>query len=123
MLALSGAGIILGIAKAYVETAPMLDIENRQPSANFAFMTDGNPITDYKGTENRIMVSIGTMPMILRHALWRWRMLALPTAADLKRIRCFVRILQRALSRAVIHHPAADQNTVLSNEQSYKRRL
>ena len=41
MLALSGAGIILGIAKAYVETAPMLDIEKSTARHKLRFFMTG----------------------------------------------------------------------------------
>ncbi|HHX22266.1 MAG TPA: hypothetical protein GX722_10795, partial [Clostridiales bacterium] len=129
MLALSGAGIILGIAKAYVETAPMLDIEkiDSQAQTSFFYDRDGNLITDYKGTENRIMVSIGTMPMILRHAFVAVEDARFYThsGVDLKRIvGAFVRNFATGSQQggSTITQQLI-KNTVLSNEQSYKRKI
>ncbi len=68
--ALAGIGAVLGVAKAYMETAPALDIEkiDDQAQTSFFYDAENNLITDYKGTENRIMVSISTMPSQLRNA-------------------------------------------------------
>ena len=70
LMGLAGLGAVVGIAKAYVETAPMLDIEKIDDQAQTSFFYDakGNLITDYKGTEDRIMVSIDTMPARLQYA-------------------------------------------------------
>ena len=68
--ALSGVGVVVGIAKAYVETAPSLNLAkiDEQAETSFFYDRDGNLITDYKGTEDRIMVSIASMPEKLRSA-------------------------------------------------------
>ena len=57
---LAGLGALIGIAKAYVDTAPTLDLAalNAQDKTSFIYDSEGNLITDYKGTEDRIMVSI-----------------------------------------------------------------
>ena len=67
---LAGLGAVVGVAKAYMETAPTLDLAaiDDQAQTSFIYDADGNLITDYKGTENRIMVSITTMPLTLQHA-------------------------------------------------------
>ena len=67
-LALCGA--VLGIAKGYMETAPTLDLAllDAQDKTSFLYDSQGNVITDYKGTENRIMVNISLMPEQLRNA-------------------------------------------------------
>ncbi|MDD6142873.1 MAG: hypothetical protein PUD16_05205, partial [bacterium] len=61
-LALGGA--VLGIAKGYMETAPTLDLTllDDQDRTSFLYDSKGNVITDYKGTENRIMINISLMP-------------------------------------------------------------
>lgn len=64
-------GAVVGIGKeAYVETSPTLDIQKIDDQAQTSFFYDaqGNLITDYKGTENRVMVSIAAMPTRLRNA-------------------------------------------------------
>lgn len=129
IMALSGAGIVLGIAKAYVETAPMLDIEkiDSQAQTSFFYDRDGNLITDYKGTENRIMVSINSMPMILRHAF-----VAVEDArfynhsgVDIKRIvGAFVRNFATGSQQggSTITQQLI-KKTVLTDELSYKRKI
>ena len=53
---LAAGGAVLGIAKGYMETAPTLDLTllDQQDKTSFLYDTQGNVITDYKGTENRI---------------------------------------------------------------------
>ncbi|NLD82882.1 MAG: transglycosylase domain-containing protein, partial [Clostridiales bacterium] len=70
LLGLSGVGAVVGVAKAYMETAPVLDLAaiDDQAQTSFIYDANGNQITDYKGSENRIMVSIDTMPLMLQHA-------------------------------------------------------
>ena len=67
---LAGLGALIGIAKAYVDTAPTLDLAalNAQDKTSFIYDSEGNLITDYKGTEDRIMVSIDEIPRMLRNA-------------------------------------------------------
>lgn len=64
------AGAVMGIAKGYMETAPNLDLAllSDQDKTSFLYDTEGNVITDYKGTENRVMVSIAAMPENLCNA-------------------------------------------------------
>ena len=64
------AGAVVGIAKGYMETAPTLDLAllDDQDKTSFLYDAQGNVITDYKGTENRIMVNISLMPENLRNA-------------------------------------------------------
>jgi len=74
---LAGLGAVVGVAKAYMETAPTLDLAaiDDQAQTSFIYDADGNLITDYKGTENRIMVSITTMPPpALLAAVMAWLM-------------------------------------------------
>ena len=61
-LALVGA--VAGIAKGYMETAPTLDLAalDEQAQTSFIYDKNGNLITEYKGIENRVMVSIQAMP-------------------------------------------------------------
>ena len=64
-LALCGA--VMGIAKGYMETAPTLDLAALDEQAQTSFIYDANQnlITTYKGIENRVMVSINSMPIYL----------------------------------------------------------
>ena len=129
LMGLAGLGAVVGIAKAYVETAPMLDIEKIDDQAQTSFFYDakGNLITDYKGTENRIMVSIDTMPARLQYAF-----VAVEDARffshngiDVKRI--FGAFVTNLVSGSQQGGSTITQqlikNTMLSDEQSYKRKI
>ena len=69
-VALALLGAVVGIAKAFVDTAPTLDLAalDAQDKTSFIYDSQGNLITDYKGTEDRIMVSIDEIPEMLQNA-------------------------------------------------------
>ncbi len=127
MLALFGA--LIGIAKAYVDTAPTLDLAALDDQAKTSFIYDskGNLITDYKGTEDRVMVSIDEIPKMLQNAF-----IAVEDArfyqhngVDVKRI--FGALIANFTTGSMQGGSTITQQlikaTVLSNEQSYKRKL
>ena len=64
------AGTLIGIAKAYVDTAPVLDLVaiDDQDKTSFIYDASGNLITDFKGTQDRVVVSIDKIPKMLRDA-------------------------------------------------------
>ncbi|MBP3647758.1 MAG: PBP1A family penicillin-binding protein [Clostridia bacterium] len=126
-LALCGA--VLGIAKGYMETAPTLDLAllDDQDKTSFLYDAQGNVITDYKGTENRIMVNISYMPENLRNAFVAVEDARFYThnGIDVKRIigsfvQNFVSGSQQGGSTIT---QQLIKNTVLSNELSYKRKI
>ncbi len=129
ILSLAGAGALVGVAKAYMETAPSLDLAAIDDQAQTSFIYDaaGNLITDYKGTENRIMVSIDTMPLNLQHAFVAVEDARFYThnGIDVKRIAGafianFVTGSQQGGSTIT---QQLIKNTLLSSEQSYKRKI
>ncbi len=129
LCSLAGVGAVVGIAKAYMETAPDLDLAliDDQAQTSFIYDADGNLITDYKGTENRVMVSIDTMPQILRNAFVAVEDARFYThnGVDLKRIAGafisnFISGTQQGGSTIT---QQLIKNTVLSDEQSYKRKI
>lgn len=127
ILALLGA--VVGIAKAFVDTAPTLDLAalNAQDKTSFIYDAQGNLITDYKGTEDRIMVSIDEIPEMLQKAF-----IAVEDArfyehngVDVKRIiGALVSNFTTGSTQggSTITQQLIKQ-TVLSSEQSYKRKL
>jgi len=129
MLALAGIGALVGIAKAYFETAPTLNLAKlgEQDKTSFIYDAEGRLITDYKGTEDRIMVSLDEMPVTLQNAF-----IAVEDArffthsgVDVKRIvGAFISNLSSDAQQggSTITQQLIKQ-TVLSDEQSYKRKL
>lgn len=129
LVGLAGVGALVGIGKAYVETSPTLDIQKIDAQAQTSFFYDaqGNQITDYKGTENRVMVSISAMPYRLRNAF-----VAVEDArfyshhgVDIKRIvGAFVtNFLSGSQQGGSTITQQLIKNTVLTSEMSYKRKI
>lgn len=129
IIGLSGIGAVAGIAKTYVDTAPVLDTTkiDDQAQTSFFYDRDNNLITDYKGTENRIMVSINTMPHRLRDAFVAAEDVRFYThsGVDVKRIiGAFVtNFISGSQQGASTITQQLIKNTLLSNEQSYKRKI
>ncbi len=126
---IAGIGAVLGIAKGYVETAPELDLAALDSQAQTSFILDcnGNQITEYKGTENRVMVSLGAMPLNLRNAYVAVEDARFydHTGIDLKRIvGAFLNNLTSSgLQGGSTITQQLIKNTLLSSEQSYKRKI
>jgi len=123
------AGIVFGIAKGYMETAPTLDLAmlSDQDKTSFLYDADGNVITDYKGTENRVMVNISMMPQNLCNAFVAVEDARFYThnGIDLKRIvGSFISNFVSGTNQggSTITQQLI-KNTVLSAEQSYKRKI
>ena len=126
---LAGLGAVAGVAIAYMETSPTLDLAaiDDQAQTSFIYDASGNKITDYKGTENRIMVSIDTIPMTLRNAFVAVEDARFYThnGIDVKRIvgafiNNFITGGQQGGSTIT---QQLIKNTLLSSEQSYKRKI
>ena len=126
-LALLGA--VIGIAKAFVDTAPTLDLAalDAQDKTSFIYDSEGNLITDYKGTEDRIMVSIDEIPEMLQNAF-----IAVEDARfyehngiDVKRIvgALVANFTSGSTQGGSTITQQLIKQTVLSSEQSYKRKL
>ena len=126
-LALVGA--VVGIAKGYMETAPTLNLAalDEQAQTSFIYDANGNLITEYKGIENRVMVSIDAMPIYLQQAFVAVEDARFYThdGIDLKRIvGAFVSNLTSSSTQggSTITQQLI-KNTLLSSEQSYKRKI
>lgn len=126
---LAGVGAVLGIAKGYVETAPTLNLAALDDQAQTSFIYDANNhlITEYKGIENRVSVSLAAMPKYLQDAFIAVEDARFYThnGVDLKRIvGAFVSNLTSSSTQggSTITQQLI-KNTILSNEQSYKRKI
>ena len=120
---------VVGIAKAFVDTAPTLDLAalDAQDKTSFIYDSQGNLITDYKGTEDRIMVSIDEIPEMLQNAF-----IAVEDArfyehngVDVKRIvgALVANFTSGSTQGGSTITQQLIKQTVLSSEQSYKRKL
>ena len=126
-LALGGA--LIGIGKAYVGTAPTLDLALLSDQDKTSFIYDANSvlITDYKGTENRVMVNIYQIPENLQYAFIAVEDVRFfsHNGVDFKRI--IGSFIQNFVSNSNQGGSTITQqlikNTVLSNELSYKRKI
>lgn len=128
-LSLAVLGVIFGIAKGYVDTAPNLDLAkiDEQAETSFFYDKEGNLITDYKGTENRVMVKIENIPPNLRNAFVAVEDVRFYShnGIDLKRIvGAFVKNLSSGSHQggSTITQQLI-KNTVLTSEMSYKRKI
>lgn len=126
---LCAVGAVVGIAKGYVETAPNLDLAllDDQAQTSFIYDAQGQLITEYKGIENRVMVSIDAMPSYLQNAFVACEDARFFThnGVDLKRIvGAFVSNLSSSSTQggSTITQQLIKQ-TILSDEQSYKRKI
>ena len=128
-VALALLGAVVGIAKAFVDTAPTLDLAalDAQDKTSFIYDSQGNLITDYKGTEDRIMVSIDEIPEMLQNAF-----IAVEDArfyehngVDVKRIvgALVANVTSGSTQGGSTITQQLIKQTVLSSEQSYKRKL
>ena len=128
-VALALLGAVVGIAKAFVDTAPTLDLAalDAQDKTSFIYDRQGNLITDYKGTEDRIMVSIDEIPEMLQNAF-----IAVEDArfyehngVDVKRIvgALVANFTSGSTQGGSTITQQLIKQTVLSSEQSYKRKL
>ena len=126
---LAGIGAVLGIAKGYVETAPELDLAALDSQAQTSFIYDANNqlITEYKGTENRVMVSLGAMPRNLRNAYVAVEDARFYSHAGIDLKRIFGALVNNLTSSGTQGGSTITQqlikNTLLSPEQSYKRKI
>ena len=59
LIGLSCGGLMVGVAKAWIETAPELDLSvfNSQAQTSFIYDKYGTLVTEFSGTENRINVA------------------------------------------------------------------
>lgn len=130
LIGVSGTGLVMGMAKAYVDTAPVLDLTqfDQQSQTSFIYDRDGNLITDFKGSENRIPVSIEEIPERLKNAFiaiedTRFRE---HNGVDVKRIvGAFVYNFTGSGSTqggSTITQQLIKQ-TILTSEQTYKRKI
>lgn len=129
LVSVTGAGLLVGVAKAWIETAPPLDLSAFDNQARTSFIYDkyGEQITDYKGTENRIDASYSEIPQNLFDAVMAVEDQRFLThnGVDVKRIiGALVTNLtdNNAQGGSTITQQLIKQ-TMLTTDQNYKRKL
>lgn len=129
IIAVTGAGLLLGVAKAWLDTTPLLDLATFDAQAKTTFIYDRNGalITDYKGTENRVDAEWDELPHYLTEAIIAvedQRFIS-HNGVDAKRIAgAFISNLINAGSQGGSTITAQlIKLTMLTSEQTYKRKL
>ena len=126
-VALAGVGV--GVAKAWIDTAPALDLDilHSQSQTSFIYDKYGSLITEYKGSENRIYVSLDEVPENLIHAV-----IAIEDArfyehngVDVKRIfgSLLSNLTQGTMQGASTITCQLIKLTLLTSDQNYKRKV
>ena len=129
IIGVSGSGLLLGVAKAWIETAPALDLTAFDSTAKTSFIYDkyGELITDFKGTENRVDVSLDEVPEMLQNAVIAIEDARFEThnGVDIKRIMgAFVtNLLNGSMQGGSTITQQLIKQTMLTSDQTYKRKL
>lgn len=71
LIGVAAMGLGIGVGKAWIDTAPALDLEALHSQSQTSFIYDkyGELITEYKGSENRIYVELDEVPQNLIDAV------------------------------------------------------
>lgn len=129
LIGLIGGGVVAGVAKGWVDTAPDLNLAaiGAQSQTSFIYDSSGNLIMEFKGSENRIYVEIEDIPQQLINAV-----IAVEDSrfyehhgVDLKRIvgAMVNNLLGGNTQGASTITCQLVKLTLLNSEQSYKRKM
>lgn len=71
LIGLSCTGLVAGVGKAWVDTTPDIDLDliGAQAQTSFIYDSQGNLITEFKGSQNRIYVELEDIPQNLINAV------------------------------------------------------
>lgn len=124
-----GAGMVIGIAKAYMATTPTLDISKieDQNLSSFIYDANGDLITTFVGTENRVYATIEQIPLLLQQAfiaIEDTRFLS-HKGVDYKRIvgAFFSNLFSSNVQGGSTITQQLIKLRLLSSEQTYKRKI
>lgn len=126
-----GIGAFVGIGKSYVDSAPELDLNKIKNQAHTSFIYDmnGKLVQELHGVENRVHADLSEMPEELQNAF-----IAIEDINFKKHHGISFRgIMRAALSNVISGDPTGQgastitqqliKNTILSQEQTYKRKI
>jgi penicillin-binding protein 1A len=129
VLGIAGIGAVVGIAKAYTDTAPVLDVGKiqNQDLTSFIYDGNGNLITTFAGAENRVWATIDEIPVDLQHAIVAIEDSRFYThnGVDVKRIvgAFFSNVGSDATQGGSTITQQLIKNTLGSSERTYKRKI
>jgi penicillin-binding protein 1A len=123
------SGLVLGLANAYLETTPDLDVGKIEDQALSSYIYDqsGNLLATYTGSENRDWAKLDEIPVDLQHAVVAIEDIRFYShnGVDIKRI--LGSFVSNMTSNSVQGGSTITQqvikNSLLSSERSYKRKL
>ena len=125
----AGLGLVTGVAKAYVETTEDIDPSQLTMSdrTSYIYDKDGNLITTFAGMEYRDWADIDEIPDMLKNALISIEDVRFYKHEGLDYKRLFSAVINTLRNTDTHVGSTITQqlikNKVLSNEQSYKRKI
>lgn len=129
LLGVAAFGLVMGIAKAYIDTTPELDVSQltRSDQTSYLYDRDGNLITTFAGMEYRDWADIDDIPDMLKNAVVAVEDVRFYKHDGVDYKRLFSAVVN-TLRNADTHGGSTItqqliKNKVLSNEQSYKRKI
>ncbi len=129
IIGFAGFGAVLGVAKAYVDGTPELDIARieDQDLASFIYDKNGDLITEYQGLEYRIWAPLDEIPITVQNALIATEDIRFYTHEGLDYKRLIGAFVNNLRNESVQGGSTITQqlikNTLLSPEQTYKRKI
>lgn len=129
LLGCAGMGLMMGVAKAYIDTTPELDTSQitKNEKTSYIYDKDGNLITTFAGMEYRDWADFDEIPDMLKNALIAIEDVRFYKHGGVDYKRLFSAVIN-TLRNADTHGGSTltqqlIKNKVLSSEQSYKRKL
>lgn len=129
ILGFSGLGMLIGISKSYLDSIPNLDITqiSQQDKTTFIYDADGKELMPYYGVENRVWAHLDEIPKNLQNAVIAIEDVRFKQHQGVDFRRLFSSILKNFSSNSIQGGSTLTQqvikNTVLTQEQTYKRKL
>ena len=123
------SGLVLGLANAYLETTPDLDVGKIEDQALSSYIYDqsGNLLATYTGSENRDWATLDTIPLDLQHAVIAIEDIRFYSHNGVDIIRILGSFVSNLTSNSVQGGSTITQqvikNSLLTSERSYKRKL
>ena len=129
MAGFAGLGIGLGVARAYIASAPELSVEKIENNDQTSFIYDcnGNLITEYYNLENRSWASYDEIPTMLKYAVVASEDESFFEHNGFNFKRIFASVLSNLSGGSVSGGSTITQQvlklTLLTSQQTYKRKI